>query len=468
MEAIVRKVRLIGSRFTISAFLLVWALLIVDSISAREAPLMISVGGRIVDAATDSPIGRATVRVDGTGITTVANDDGVYQLRLRPGAYSLTFSHIAHYRKTIAVLAEAGQDPVELNVSLDPALIELPGTKVFERPYDAAQRIILEAIHRKDSILARVRSYRFDAYTKLVIREPEKDDSVKIVLITETQLTRYWMQPDKYKEIITARRQTANIDADQNLVGVGQILDFNLNRIEIGAYSMVSPTATDALDYYDYYLADTLFIDSQAVFRLEIEPKSQSTPLFTGTIDIADSSYAVVGVNVGFNKGFSSLYLRDPHYSLQYHEFKDGLWMPVEIRLTTDVDLTLPGLPLFNIDYLASCYNYAIDTALSPRLFDEFVLEVAPSADKVDSTAWSRMQIVPLTFEEEIGYEHIDSVENAPKPILKQALKFGLGAALWTLTHDEIFHFNRVEGAYLGWRQSMSQGNIGAAPVRSR
>ena len=428
-------------------------LLIVGPLWAREAPLTIAVTGTVTDAATLSPIPRTTIRVEGTGITTVANDDGVYLLRLRPGDYHLTFTHVAHYRRTIDVSLKAGEDPLQADVRLQPALIELPGTKVFERPYDAAQRIILEAIHRKDSILARVKSYRFDAFTKVVVKEPEKKDSVKIVLIAETQLTRYWKRPDVYKEIITARRQTANIQADENLVGVGQILDFNLNRIDVGAYSLVSPTATDALDYYDYSILDTLFIDSQAVFRLEIEPRSQTSPLFTGTIDIADSTFAVVGVSVGFNAAFSSLYLRDPHYSLQYHEFKDGLWMPVEIRLNTDIDLHLPGLPLFHIDYLASCYNYAIDTALSPGLFDEFVLEVAPGADKVDSSAWAHMQTVPLTYEEEVGYEHIDSVEHAPKPILKQVVRIGVGAAFWTATHDEIFHFNRVEGAYLGWQQ---------------
>lgn len=430
---------------------LVLPLLIVGHGFAREAPLTITVSGHIIDAATRAAIPRATIKVEGTNITTVANDDGRYALRIRPGTYFLVVSHVAHYRKTIEITPTAGHDPYDLDVFLEPALIELPGTKVFEHPYDAAQRIIIEAIRRKDSILARVQNYSFNAYTKLVIREPEKKDSVNIILIAETQLTRYWKQPDQFKEIITARRQTANIEAENNLVGIGQILDFNLNRIEVGQYSMVSPTATDALDHYNYYLVDTLFIDSQAVFRLEIEPKSQTTPMFTGTIDIVDSTFAVVGVDVGFNDAFSSVFLRHPTYSLQYREYEEGLWLPVEIRLNTDVDLTLPGLPLYNVDYLASCYNHVVDSVISPGIFDEFILEVAPGADEIDSTAWMQMQIVPLTFEEETGYHHIDSVENAPKPILKQALNLALAATLWTLTNDDIFHFNRVEGPYLGW-----------------
>ena len=440
---------------------LIAALLIVGHGSARQAPLTISVSGQIVNAASQEPIPRATITVQGTSITTVANDDGRYALRLRPGTYSLSVSHIAHYRKSVEITVAAGDDTFELDFFLEPALIELPGTKVFERPYDAAQRIIVEAIRRKDSILARIESYSFDAYTKLVIREPEKKDSVNIVLIAETQLTRHWKRPDRIKEIITARRQSANIQANNNLVGIGQILDFNLNRIEVGTYSLVSPTATDALDHYEYYLVDTLFIDSQAVFRLEIEPKSKTTPMFTGTIDIVDSTFAVVGVDVGFNEAFSSVFLRNPKYSLQYREFGDGLWLPVGIRLNTDIDLTVPGLPLYNIDYLGSCFNHVVDSAVSPKTFDAFILEVAPAADEIDSSAWLQMQVVPLTFEEEIGYRHIDSVENAPKPLIRQALGATVMAALWTLSNDDIFHFNRVEGPYLGWEMRLKPNFTG-------
>ena len=84
---------------------------------------------------------------------------------------------------------------------------------------------------------------------------------------------------------------------------------------------MVTPTATDALDSYNYYLIDTVEVDGRRVFVLEVEAKSQVQPLFEGTIHIADSTFDVVAVDVGFNKGFRLGILQNPRYSQRFAEF---------------------------------------------------------------------------------------------------------------------------------------------------
>ncbi|MFQ5500230.1 MAG: DUF5686 family protein, partial [Candidatus Zixiibacteriota bacterium] len=295
--------------------------------------------GTITDTTTSAPIGFATIRVLGTGRSMLANEAGKFRLLLNSGDYHLKFSHVAHYSQTIELRVR--DSTVRLDVQLQPSLIELPGTKVYDRAYDPAQRIILEAIARKSDLLSRTKNYEFDAYTRLVVRDRNKDDSSDIMLITETQLTGYWSLPDHYKEIITARKQSSNLDADDNLVSVGEILNFNRNRLEIGRYSIVSPTATDALDHYDFYLLDTIIIDNARVFRLEIVPKSQVDALFAGTIDIADSSFAVFGVDVTLNRGFESSFMSDIRYHQRFARFDNQIEMPTEIRATGQIDLPL-------------------------------------------------------------------------------------------------------------------------------
>jgi hypothetical protein len=412
--------------------------------------------GTIYDEETGVPVSFATVRVEGTGRSMLANENGEYRLYVPEGTYQLKFSHIAHYSERLSV--SAFDTVVVQDVYLRPAIIQVPGMKVYERAYDPAQKIILEAIARKEEILARIHAYNFEAHSKLVIRDTAKDDSSDIMVITESQLTSSWEYPHKYKETVFARRHSSNLQGAEVLTAIGELTNFNKNRLDFGEFSVVSPTAKDALDHYNYYLLDTIYIDSQAVFRLEIEPKSTSDPLFAGTIDIVDSTFAVVGVDVGFNEAFDIPFVVDARYSQQYAQFDDEYWMPIEIRFWGIVEIPFPGIPTMSFDYVAALHNFTFNTAHPKGTFDEFWIEVAEDADDVDSAAWNAGHLIPLTPEETRGYQRIDSIVNAPKPLPKRLLRLGLGAAyLGGGGNYDLFHFNRVEGAYLGARVTLGK-----------
>lgn len=410
------------------------------------------VEGIVTDSLSDRPIERVTVRVVGSGMSTITNPEGRYRLLLTPGAWELHFTHVAFEKKseTVALI----RDDVTLDVALIRAIHELPGATVYSRAYDPAQRIIIEAIARKKDILNRLADYQYDAYTKFVVEDLAKEEAEAIFLIAESQTTAYWERPNKYKEVITARRQSGNIDADNNLVTVGQILNFNANRIEIGQYSLVTPTATDALSNYNYYLIDTVHLDGRPVFRLEVEPQSGAKPLFVGTIDIADSTFDVVAVDVGVNDAVRLPFIDSLRYSQHFAHFRNEFWMPVEIRLTGQVHLgmKLPEIPQhMGFAQSASLYSYSFEQGHRKGLFDEYVIEVLPDADKVDSVAWAGRQTIPLTAVEIEGYRRIDSIEALPPSLRKRLLRAAAASVfLATFGYPDIFHFNRAEGYYLG------------------
>ncbi len=403
--------------------------------------------GAVYDFDSNEPIPVVSIRVEGTGKSMATNDDGRYRLRLDNGTYLLKFSHIAHYSETIEVTVT--DSVINQDVKLRPSMIILKGIKAYTRAYDPAQKIIAEAIRHKQEILNKIKSYSFDAYAKLVLANRSKD-SANIMMIVESQTESFWESPDKYKEIILARKQSANIEGANNMIGIGGLLNFNQNRLDFGEFLVVSPTAKDALDFYNYYLLDTLYIDNQPVFHLEIEPKSDTKPLFIGTIDIADSTYEVVGVDVRFNKAIDMPLFDSITYSQRYAEFENGFWMPIEIRFKGNLDIPFPGLPPLLLTYIGTPHDYTINLVHEKDTFDEYVIEVDKNADDVDSAQWFAGQIVPLTEKEQLGYKRIDSLENASVPLWKKAVMVPLGALAITMFAEDVFHFNRVEGAYLG------------------
>lgn len=408
--------------------------------------------GSVYHAVSGEAIPFVTIQVLGTGKSTLTNESGFYRLIIDRGKLEIKFSHVGYISDSVEV--NSGDDTVRLDIELEPTLIELPGTKVYSRAYDPGQRIIFEAIRRKKNILTQINDYSFDAYTKLVVHDRDTD-SADIFLITESQVTSYWEQPDKYKEIITARKQSSNLQAEGNLVSVGEILNFNKNRLDFGDYEVVTPTAKDALEHYNYYLLDTIEIDGRSVFRLEIEPKSQIDPLFVGFIHIADSTFDVVAVDVGFNEGVDFPFVSNLRYRQDFVKLSNKYWMPVKIIFSGffKLNIPIPGIPSeLSFEHIASIYNYRFETGESEGVFDEYELVVADDADDIDSAVWYANQTIPLTDEELQGYKRIDSIENLPKPLGKKILAYGLGTAFFLALggQDDIFHYNRVEGAYLG------------------
>jgi hypothetical protein len=404
--------------------------------------------GTVYDTDTGERVPYATVHAELTGQSMAANEAGEYRLKLKAGSYLLKFSHLAYHSERMPITV--GDSVTVRDIYLKRARIVVPGVRVLAGAYGPGQRIILDAIARKAEILARIHSYSFEAYVKVVLRKEGADDSSSIVMITETQHESYWEHPDRYKEIVTAQRQSANLGNIEAYVTVGEMLNFNKSRLDIFGQEVVSPTAEDALDYYNYYLLDTLYVDGHPVFLLEIEPKTQTTALLAGEIMIADSVYDVVGVDVEFNDAFDIEMLEDVRFSRKSELFEDEFWMPVEIRLGCDVEIPIPGIPRLFVDYVAVPHQYHFNFDHPEGTFGEYVFEVAEEAFDLDSSYWNASQLVPLTTEEIGGYKRLDSVAHAPRPLWVKGLTLTGGALAVAVGEPEIFHFNRVEGTYLG------------------
>lgn len=432
-----------------------------DTATIAPAPkrVYMAIEGTITDAETGEPVEKGTVQIIGHTTGGIANKDGRYRIVVPVGRYLIKVTHVGHYAQQAEIEPPTGEAPstglrsITRDFQLKPLVIDMGVRTVFTRAYDPAQKIIASAIAHKKDILSRVHDYTFNAYAKLVVRNGEKPDSQSIMLITETHVTSFWEQPDKYKEVITARKQSANIPAEGNLVAVGGLLNFNRNRLDLGPYSVVSPTATDAIDHYNYYLLDTVYLDNRAVFELEIEPKNEYDPLFKGKIQIVDSTFDVVMVDVGLSKGIRVPMVSDFRYFQHMAPIGGESWLPVQVGFSFTVNLNIPGLPkIITGDHSVAISDYVIDGGLPPGTFGEYQLEVDRGADRVDSAVWAERQSLPLTEMEKYGYTRIDSLEHAPKPLGKQLLMgAAMGALVMTVGYPDLYHYNRVEGHYLGF-----------------
>jgi hypothetical protein len=444
------KRAVVKSRFRL-LYPLIFLLLNVCFGSARAVDgvaSQVAVNGIVTDSSTGQPLPYVTVQVLGAARSTLTNDEGKYRLLVTPGTYQLKFSHVSHYSRQVQV--NVADSALTLNVALAVSLIEINGIRVFEKNYNPAQQIMIQAIAAKKRMLERLKTYNYNAYLKIVARDASKQDSVNILAIIESQMQGFWQQPNKSKQVIVSRRQSANLPAGEVITSLGDILDFYKNRNQAASFDIVSPLADDALDYYNFYLLDTVMVDSLRALVLEIEPKSSAEPLFVGTLQIADSTFGLMSFDVRFNEAVRLPMVKDIHFVQHFARFDNEYSMPIDAETGFTLNLKVPGFPShITVSAVASLHHYAFESLDDKVRFDEFAVEVDPDADKPDSTAWDARQTIPLTAQELRGYRRIDSLEHH-RPVGKRIGGAAAGILLGSMFNPDLFRFNRVEGAYLG------------------
>ncbi|MEO8451622.1 MAG: DUF5686 family protein [Gemmatimonadota bacterium] len=434
----------------------------------QPPPTSAAVEGVVFDTVSGRPVPLAVVWIAKAGGSSLTNDAGFYRVASPRGNVRLEIRRIGYEPASVSVVV--GEGTTRRSIYLRPAAVQLEAVTVTAVD-DPARRIVARAIARKHELFAAVHSYSYSGAVKFVVRDLGKpqDSPESILFITETRTRSYWEQPDRYQETIVARRQSINVDAERNLISVGDIVNFNRDRIDLGKYSFVSPIADDALDHYNYRILDTLTVAGVRVFRLAIEPTSDASPSFVGMIDVADSTYDVPSIDVGIGGTAKISLLENLRYRQSLKDVGGGRWMPNDIRLTGEVHIKapIPGLPKrIAFEHVAALDSFRFDQRNRPADLGEIRVVVDERADQADSAVWNaQSEVVQLTPAEHAAWARIDSLDRRPVT-LGGRIRQGTAISLLLFTDPDFFRFNRVDGAYLG--AGLTWHNIPGVRLRTK
>ncbi len=403
-----------------------------------------TLSGVVQDRETKQPLPSATLRIIGTSKGTVTNSQGQFKLSLPAGRFDIAVSYLGYRSDTVSTSTDTGHIHM---IALVPNTIELSGVTVTDE--DPAYEIIRRAVESKKKWMPQLTTFEGKAFSRLQFR----NDS-SIAAITESYSTLFWSSDDSIREVVTQQRQTGNLMKGLLTTRVGDIINFNEDRIKLGGYTFVGPTAPNAFEYYDYQLISTRDMDDFEVYTIRVMPRSKIVPLFKGTISIAERSYAVMDVDVTPNEAFTQVFIKmnRSRYRQTFQLFDTKFWLPSNFRFEASMTISLAGikLPAFGIERDVVIYDYRINPlfADSVKKLNKFTLD--SSTTVYDSTFWSANDVLPLTLEQDSAYKILDSTQTldkrfAPKGAGLAVLEFAAGTAgiveLW---------FNRVEGLHLG------------------
>ncbi len=325
------------------------------------------------------------------------------------------------------------------------------GRAVSAGPADA---ILAAAIARRRTLLTVHAEYEYAVSTQFVVRNPgdSPDSAASIAMIRETRSEDHWQSPGHYRETILARRAAGHLAPVWNTIAVADIGNFQRNWIAIATHWFPSPVGDDAFPYYRVRLTDTIEVNGHRVFRLTFVPRSAAVPSFVGTIDIADSTWDVVAIDAGMTGDPVFGVWKAIRYRQQFREMPDGSWMPAETRLTGDarMPLPIPGTPRHvAFEQQAIFSNFRFDPGDPSADLDEIRVMVDNDADHADSDTWSAPGAVALTGAERLKLDHGDSAARRRPGLISRIRQAGRSGQ-WTVARQDLFHFNRVDGAYIG------------------
>ena len=418
---------------------LVLGTLVLLSLCAPRLSAQQQLSGTVVDGETGEPLQFANIWVKESQTGTTTDRDGRFTLPLDAGDHRITASYIGYRSQTIPARIP-GDAP--LRFVLKPQVFEMPQVEVT--PGDnPALRIIRRAIEMKEQRRERLRNYSLTSHSKVLARvrgalegmmEARGDqarltvgigggdddstataDSLNALpIILETQTEAWWAAPDRYKEVITARKQSAMIPSQGNLpISQFFIVHFSADEFRFNERSPVpGPISERGLRSYYYRLLGTTTLDDTKIYQIEITALDDNDPLFEGLIYIADSTYALSMVDVHLNEAalptmFSSLSFKQ-HFRLFDGEF----WQPVDVVFDAEVTVPIVNIGI-GIEGFSVLQDWRINRQVNEEFFDRTRIRVLKEADERDSIYWAANAKIPTSDEEHRAYLRADSVKAA-------------------------------------------------------
>lgn len=442
--------------------------------------------GRVTDAQSGDPVPFASVAFKGKNLGTTTNFEGFYSLKVKILSDSLLVTSMGFQTRAKAI--DPKQAVQTINFQLESSAVQLAEVKIRagENPAFRILRGVIE--FRPVNDRKRLTAYEYDSYSKIeldvdnlsekfrkrkvvkkitkVIDEFEKiagEDGKPVLptFISET-LSKYYYQesPRRRKEQVLKT----------NIIGVGvqeggfvsQLLGGNMfqnynfydNYLPFLGKDFASPLGENWKGLYDYYLADSVWIDDYWCYELDFEPRNKKDLVFTGKMWIDSKTFALVQIDAAIGKEANLNYIEKIKIQQELTRTESGAWLPAKNRMLIDVaELTKNSAGMLAKLYTSN-KNFVVNKGRPTSFFDQAV-EVAEDAKDKDPIFWQKARPDSLTKEDRLAMTLIDSIRNIP--IVRTYVDIAeLVTSGWKKykylefgPYINAFAFNRVEGLRL-------------------
>ncbi len=348
-----------------------------------------NIKGKVLDENGD-PMPFTTIYVGGTSTGVSTNQDGDYELSLEAGQYDIVFQYVGYKRQLQPVLVIPGKTFV-LNVQLFPEAYELSEVVVNAKDKDPAYAVIRETIKKRKYHLSEVSAYTCRVYIKGNQHLDDIPNSLLgytvpldtgIVYLSESVSDLSYIHPNKYSETMISSRVSGQSQAFSFNMASEMVVNFYENLLEMDGLTergFISPIAYNAFFFYDYKLKGAFQEGEYLINKIEVIPKRENDPVFSGFIYIVEDSWSIHSVDLLLPKKKQIEFVDSLRIRQQYAPLEYGIWTMLSQRF----DFRIGAFGFHGNGYFVGVYsNYRLE----PRYKLENVNQLTgPTVEQVDT-----------------------------------------------------------------------------------
>jgi hypothetical protein len=392
--------------------------------------------GIVTDAVTDEPIPFANVYFVGSTSGGMTDFDGKYTITVykRPDTIAVSVLGYKPAKKPISPNSQITNFKLERDAYNLEEIVIVAG----ENPADIILKRVIE--NKKLNDKDKLDRYAFQAYNKTEIDLYDIDDKfmdrkvMKPFLFVFDYLDStseeapylpaflaenlsdfyYRKDPKQRREEIKASRISGidNESLSQMMGSLYQEVDIYDNWISLISKDFASPIADNALNYYKYYLVDSGFIDGYYSYKLNFVPRSKGYNTFLGDIWIADSSYAVMKINMQVADHVNINFIERSSVYQEFGEIQPGTWMITRDKIVIKFKVVDKAVGIIGRK-TASFKDFKInDKALDSVFVNRDDIAIAENVIVEDERFWETVRHEELSSAELGVYQMVDSLKN--------------------------------------------------------
>ncbi len=413
---------------------LILLLFLMASLSVFAQTVQIS--GRVLDDDTDEGVPFCNVFIQGESIGTVTDIDGNFQLTLQQKFENLSVSAIG-YTTQAKPISEALIQTINFRMESSSLVLEEIVVIAGENPANEIVRNIIK--NRDNNRLDKYEYYSVEDYTKVELDfhnieanllnnrwledfqflydfvDSVSDDKPFLPIFIKESMNDVYGKNGNTKSEVKAVKQSGigNSSVLRFLDRMHQPYNAYDNRINILEKSLVSPFSSSGLFYYEYYIEDSTEINGKWCHKLRFKPKRKQENTFQGDFWVADSSFAIVRLNMRMSEDVNINFV-DRIILFEEYDLVGNSWVLDKKKMVLDFTATkdTPGL----IGRKTASYRkYKFE---APELETAFK-EAKPNAfdlDKLDKDVdyWATARHDSLSENELQIYSMLDTIKSLP------------------------------------------------------
>lgn len=440
--------------------------------------------GCVTDAQTGEPIPFAGVFLKGTTSGVTSNLDGSYLLETRDTTSTLV-CQLLGYDVVETRIKVAAYNKVDFALNLTEN--RLVGATVKADNKKVRRLLANIDAHRDRNNPEKLDCYRVNLYNKMELDLTNAKEQIRNkaflknfsfvfeymdtsavsgvpylpVMISESFVDRqHSTDPENDTETVLANR-ISGIDPQSNMLSqfTGSLhLKANFYNSFINGFGIEfpSPIQKAGLLYYNYYIVDTLQIDSRKTYLVHYHPKAGiSSAAFDGEMQIDAEDFALRSIHAKMKHGGNVNWLRDIVLDAEYKRLNDSIWFYDRDRLYADFSIALGDSSKIMSVIGTRDISYSNPSLIRDSLDMDArsgKVKVFSDENNQDEKYWESKRPYALSERERNIYEMVEKVQDVPMYKDLYSIVYTLVTGYWDIgpigigPYAKIISFNNLEG----------------------